>query len=222
MVNEQKDTNGDIQADIVETYLSRPPAKNSGAISLLAVGLIFLFSLIYWGNSFDLADSLIIDRNDVFDSHQYWRVFTGMLIHADVNHFLSNALGLFFFGYLLYGYFGPVIYPWGVGVLGSVVNLISIATYPPGSRLLGASGMVYLMAAFWLTLFVTVERRFSIFQRLGRSIGFGLVMLLSSSFDPSVSCRTHYIGFIAGMVFGSIYFIASRKRIRAAEVIVYE
>ena len=212
----------DTQGSIVETYLSRAPEKNSAAISLLMVAIIFLFSLVYWGNSFGLSDDLIIDRDYVFQSHEYWRLFTGILIHGDANHFFSNALGLFLFGYLLYGYFGPVIYPLGVFILGTLVNLISIASYPPGSRLLGASGVVYLMAAFWLTLFVIAERRFSIFQRLLRSAGFGLVMLLSSSFDPSISYRTHYIGFSAGVIFGVVYFLVARKKIRAAEVVVYE
>ena len=214
--------NNGTQGSIVETYLSRAPQKNSAGISLLMIAVIFLWSMVYWGNSFGLSDALIIDRDSVFHSHQYWRLFTGMLIHADVNHFFSNALGLFLFGYLLYGYFGPTIYPFGVSVLGAIVNLISIASYPPGSRLLGASGLVYLMAGFWLTLFVTAERRFSIFQRLLRSAGFGLVMLVSSSFDPSISYRTHYIGFVAGVVFGTIYFLIARDRIRAAEVVVYD
>src|SRR5688572_23699653 len=98
-------TTDDLAPQIVETYLSRPPGKQSAAVSLAALGFLFLFSLVYWGNSFGLADKMIIDRDMVFTSHQYWRLFTGMVIHADISHFLSNALGLFLFGYLLYGYF---------------------------------------------------------------------------------------------------------------------
>lgn len=210
------------QGMIVETYLSQPPRKNSALLSLSVIAVVFLFSLVYWGNSFGLSEALIIDRDAVFGSHQYWRLFTGMLVHADANHFLSNALGLFLFGYLLYGYFGAGIYPLMISVGGTLVNLISIVTYPAGSRLLGASGAVYLMAAFWLALFVTVERRFSVFHRLARSVGFALVMLLSSSFDPSVSYRTHYIGFIAGFFFGIVYFVSRKATLRAAEVLEYD
>lgn len=204
---------------IVETYLSRAPKKGSAAVSLMLIGVVFLFSLVYWGNSFDLAGKLLIDRDDVYESHEYWRLFTGILVHFDLNHFVSNAFGLFLFGYLLYGYFGAGIYPVAVAVLGVVVNAISIATYEPGARLLGASGVVYLMAGFWLTLFVSVERRYSIGKRLLRSVGFALVMLVSSTFDPSVSYRTHYIGFAAGVILGICYFIAAKEKLRAAEVI---
>src|SRR5688572_10232256 len=104
-------TTDDLVPQIAETYLSRPPRKQSAAVSLAAIGVVFLFSVVYWGNSFGFANKMLIDRDLVFTSHQYWRLITGMLIHADINHFLSNALGLFLFGYLLYGYFGASIYP---------------------------------------------------------------------------------------------------------------
>jgi membrane associated rhomboid family serine protease len=212
----------ELRSEIVETFLSRPPQKNSAAVSSIVVAVVFLFSVIYWGNSFGLKNWLYVDRDGVFQSHQYWRLLTGILVHADMNHFLSNALGLFLFGYLLHGYFGPGVYPVSVFVLGALVNFTSIATYSAGTRLVGASGVVYLMAGFWLTLFVSTERRFSILKRLLRSIGFALVMLISSTFDPAISHRTHGIGFFTGIVFGLIYFFRMRKKIRAAEVVELE
>ena len=207
---------------IVETYLSRPPRKGSAAVSLLVIAVVFLASLVYWGNSFGLANFLIIDRDRVLESHEYWRLFTGILVHFDLNHFVSNALGLFLFGYLLYGYFGAGIYPLTVAVFGAAVNAVSIVTYEPGTRLLGASGIVYLMAGFWLTLFVTVERRYSMAKRLARSVGFALVMLVSSTFEPNVSYRTHVIGFAVGVLLGIVYFLRNTKRIRAAEIVSEE
>ena len=207
------------QTIVVETYLSRPPRKNSAAASFSCIAIIFLVSFVYWGNSFGLAGKLVSQREDVFVSHQYWRLFTGILVHADLNHFFSNAIGLFLFGYLLYGYFGPLVYPVLVFLLGTIVQAISLASYPPGSSLVGASGVVYLMAAYWLTLFVLIERRYSILQRLLRSIGFALVMLLSSTFDPAISYRTHFIGLVAGVLFALIYFFFSREKIRAAEIL---
>ena len=206
--------------NVTETYLSRPPRKGSAAVSLVCIAVVFLFSFVYWGNSFGLASKLVPRREDIFTAHQYWRLFTGVLVHADLNHFFSNAVGLFLFGYLLYGYFGAFVYPSMAFLLGALVNLISLATYPPGWSLVGASGVVYLIAAFWLTLFVLIERRFGILQRLLRSIGFALVMLLSSTFDPAVSYRTHAIGFLAGIVFAFAYFAAAKKNIRASEVTI--
>jgi membrane associated rhomboid family serine protease len=208
----------DLQPAIVETYLSGPPRKESAVVAVLSIAIVFLFSFVYWQNSFGLSDYLIAGRDDVIAHQQYWRVFTSILIHHDVNHFLSNAMGLFLFSYLLFGYFGAFVYPVASFVLGAVVNLLSLITYPPGTQLLGASGVVYLMSSFWLVLFVLIERRFSLTKRLLRSIGFALVMLLSSSFDPAVSYRTHLIGFLIGLGFGVGYFLQAKQRIRASEI----
>ena len=191
-------------------------------MSFGCIAVTFLFSFIYWGNSFGLAAHLVPNHENVFGKHQFWRLFTGILIHADLSHFFSNAIGLFLFGYLLYGYFGTIVYPVMAFVLGAVVGAISLATYPEGVSLVGASGVVYFIAAFWLTQFVFIERRFSILQRLLRSIGFALIMLLSSTFDPAISYRTHAIGFTAGVLFAFLYFALNRKRIREAEQIVEE
>jgi len=204
---------------VAETYLSRPPRKNSATVSFGCIAIVFLFSFAYWGNSFGIRPELIPSREDIFSAHRYWKLFTGILVHADLNHFFSNAIGLFLFGYLLYGYFGPIVYPCLVFFLGAVVQMISLATYPAGTSLVGASGVVYLICAFWLTLFALVERRFGVLQRLLRSVGFALVMLLSSTFDPAISYRTHALGFVAGILFGLLYFARFKEKIRAAEVL---
>ncbi len=206
-----------MQQTVVETYLSREPRANSAFISLVSIGVVFLFSIVYWGNSFGLADFLAAKGRQVFVEHQYWRLFTGILVHADLMHFLSNAMGLFLFGYLLYGYFGVRVYPVAALLSGAVVNAVSLATYSDEITLVGASGVVYLAAAFWLTLFVLIERRFSVANRLLRSVGFSLVMLLSSTFDPGVSYRTHAIGLIVGIVFGLSYFLMEKNKFRSAE-----
>jgi len=67
-------------------------------------------------------------------------------------------------------------------------------------------------------MFVLIERRFGFFKRLLRTIGFACVMLLSSTFDPAISYRTHAIGFAAGVLFGLIYFFVKKKEIRSAEM----
>ena len=204
---------------IAETYLSRPPRKQSAAVSFACIAVIFLLSFIYWGNSFGLRDQLVATHQNVFAQHQYWKLITSILVHADLNHFFSNSIGLFIFGYLLYGYFDFYVYPLATFVLGILVQIVSLATYPPEYSVVGASGVVYFMAAFWLTLFVLIERRFGFFKRMLRSIGFACVMLLSSTFDPAISYRTHAIGFAVGMTFGIVYFLVKKTEIRAAEVI---
>ncbi|HEY7161555.1 MAG TPA: rhomboid family intramembrane serine protease, partial [Acidobacteriota bacterium] len=88
--------------------------------------------------------------------------------------------------------------------------------------LVGASGVVYCMAGFWLTLFVLIERRYSIANRLMRSIGFFLIVFVPSTFEPTVSYRAHAIGFVLGILSAIMYFVINRKIIREAETFELE
>jgi rhomboid protease GluP len=203
---------------ISETFLSRKPERSSSLAGLASIVAIFVPSIIFWDNKWDLAQWLPASGETVIHQHQYWRLLTGILVHSDFKHFLSNAVPLAFFGSLLYGYFGFTIFPLLMLALGCLIHLISIMTYPPDATLVGASGVVYCMAGFWLTLFVLIERRYSIANRLMRSIGFFLIVFVPSAFDPSVSYRAHAIGFFAGILSAILYFVKNKKPIRQAEL----
>jgi rhomboid protease GluP len=202
---------------IAETYLSRKPRKGSFEVAVWALFLVSCFSILYWKSAPSVASKFPVSLEDVVRNHEYWRLITAILVHADLSHLLSNAIPLTFFSYLLYGYFGAAIFP-GFSILaGALVNLISILTYPPGSQLVGASGLVYWMAGFWLTMFLLVERRFRLLNRIFRCLGFALITLLPTSFDPSVSYRAHAIGFFLGIIFAILYFLRKKEVFLGAE-----
>ena len=207
---------------IRETFLSRKPERSSSLAGLASIVTIFVSSVIYWENRWNLAQWLPASGETVIHEHQYWRLLTGILVHSDFMHFFSNSIPLAFFGSLLYGYFGFSIFPLLMLALGCLIHLISIMTYPPDATLVGASGVVYCMAGFWLTLFVLIERRYSIANRLMRSIGFFLIVFVPSAFDPSVSYRAHAIGFVCGILSAGLYFIKNRKRLREADIFELE
>lgn len=202
---------------IRETFLSRKPERSSSLAGLASIVTIFIPSVIFWENRWNLAQWLPASGDTVIHQHQYWRLLTGILVHSDFKHFLSNAIPLAFFSSLLYGYFGFTIFPLLMLFLGCLIHLVSIMTYPPEATLVGASGVVYCMAGFWLTLYVLIERRYSIPNRLMRSIGFFLIVFVPSTFDPSVSYRAHAIGFAAGVLSGCLYFVKNSQRFRQAE-----
>lgn len=207
---------------IRETFLSRKPERSSSLAGLASIVTIFVSSVIYWENRWNLAQWLPASGETVIHQHQYWRLLTGILVHSDFMHFFSNSIPLAFFSSLLYGYFGLAIFPLLMLALGCLIHLISIMTYPPDATLVGASGVVYCMAGFWLTLFVLIERRYSIANRLMRSIGFFLIVFVPSAFDPSVSYRSHAIGFVCGILSAALYFVKNRKRLREADIFELE
>jgi membrane associated rhomboid family serine protease len=186
------------------------------------VVVLFGTSLVYWSDVFGVASLLPASRESVFFRGEYWRLATSMLVHADFQHFLSNGVGIGVLAFLLYGYYGIAVYPGWTLLFGAVVSGLSLRTYPAQTSLVGASGVVYLMAGFWLALYLMVERRSRLGRRLVRAVGFGAIVLVPTAFDPTVSYRTHFIGLVVGIALALAYFAKHKQRLRAAERVAYE
>ena len=209
--------------DVVKwTLLSEKARENSGAIALLSAMVISAVSLLCWREYPELFSKLAAIPERVNQHQEYWRLVTAMGVHSDWRHLVSNAAFLTLFSYLLYGYFGFWVYPVSVVILGSLTNYLALLTYPPEIRLLGASGVTYLMAGFWLTIYILIERSRSLRQRLLRSFGFGLIVLIPTTLQQNVSYRTHAIGFGLGAIMALFYFRKKKEAIRAAEVVEWE
>lgn len=203
---------------IAETYLSRKPAKSSTTVGLAMTTLLCAASFVYWENILGIGSSLPGNPRAVFQNHEYWRLLTGVLVHADLDHFFSNAPGFALLTGLIYGYYGWTACLALTFAAGSAVNLMSLLTYPPDTILTGASGVVYLLAAFWLTMYVFLERRHSAAGRLLRGVGFSLVMLFPTALVPQVSYRTHAIGFAVGVMLAFLYFLRKKEYFRRFEI----
>src|SRR3954469_6156010 len=148
---------------------------------MLFLAVILGISLLAWRNGASLLPVLAATSDGVFTKHEYWRIFTAIAVHADVMHVVSNVVLLTLFTYLLYGYFGFWIFPVLSLTMGGLINYISILTYPSGVMLLGASGLVYWMAGFWLTMYLLVERSVAPGQRTLRAVCLSLIVLVPSS-----------------------------------------
>jgi len=207
---------------VKRTLLSEKARDNSGAIALLSAMIVTAVALLCWREYPELFSKLAAIPERVNEHQEYWRLVTAMGVHWDWRHLVSNAAFLALFSYLLYGYFGFWVYPFGVVVLGALTNYLALLTYPPEVRLLGASGVTYLMAGFWLTIYILIERSRSLRQRLLRSFGFGLILLIPTTLQQNVSYRTHAIGFGLGAIMALLYFQRKKKLIRTAEVVEWE
>lgn len=207
---------------IKETLLSKKPERDGYFAALISFVCILVPTVLYWQNMCSLPGKVEAIPAKVFQQNEYWRLFTAITIHSDLAHLLGNGILLVFLAYLLYSYFGPLVYPVLMVIASVVVNYISLKTYPPDSSLVGASGLVYVMAFFWLTLYLLIQRRYSIAGRLLRSVGFALVVFFPTSFDPEVSYRTHAIGAAMGIFLGILYFLVNKEKIRSGEVLEEE
>ncbi len=207
---------------IKNTLLSQKPRDYSILIALLSILIMLFVSVLAWHDGNHLYASLAGNPEKAIVQGEYWRFVTALAVHADFKHFLSNAVLFGLFSYLLYGYFGFWIYPVAAVAMGSLTNYLALLTYAPQVRLVGASGMVYWMAGFWLTMYMLIERRYSVKRRLLHGVGVGLILLMPSALKATVSYRTHAIGLALGIGLAAVYFMANRRAIRAAEELEYD
>jgi len=210
-----------VEIRIKSTLLSQKPREESLLIALLSVTVLLFVSLLCWRNP-SLLDLLAASRHQVVGEQEYWRLITTTAIHADLTHFLSNAILFALFTFLLYGYFGFWVFPVAVVALGSLTNYLSLLTYSENIQLIGASGLVYLMAGFWLTTYVLVERTHPLKRRVLVAMGIALIVLVPSNLSPGVSYRTHAIGCGIGIVVALGYFQARKEQIRSLETFQIE
>jgi rhomboid protease GluP len=207
---------------VTETLLSRKPGRGSVGVAAASVGLLLAGSLVYWTNAAGLARYLPASAEAVFGRSEYFRLWTSVLAHADFQHFAGNALVFGFLAFLLYGYYGALVFPLGALAIGGLTTALSLSTYEPATRLVGASGVVYGMFGFWLSLYLLVERRVSFGKRILRALGFSIVVLIPTALEPEISYRAHAIGFGLGVASGLAYFAARKPMLRAAEKLEME
>jgi rhomboid protease GluP len=209
-------------AVVRETLLSRSPHPSSRAFAGAGVATLCVVSAVYWADLGGLGDSLPASGGDVLSRGEYWRLLTCLGVHADGRHLLANAALFGILAYLLRGYFGPVAFPLLPVLMGAATTALTLPAYRPDTQLVGASGMVYAMAGFWLVLYLLVERRLRPAKRVLRATGFALVVLAPTVLEPRVSYRAHAIGFVLGTLVGAAFFALRRERIREAERVEWE
>lgn len=207
---------------IRETLLTRKPREGSLQVAAVSLLTILVVSLLAWRNSMVLLPALAATSDRALAGQEYWRLLTAVAVHTDILHLLSNAVFLGFFAYLLFGYFGFWVFPVLSLAMAGLTNYLSLLTYPPRVSLVGASGLVYWMAGFWLTMYLMVERSVDPGKRVIRAVCFALLVLFPSTFQQNVSYRTHAIGLGLGVVAAVAWFLGHRVSIRAAEVVELE
>lgn len=204
---------------IRETLLSRKPnplASLAMAVSTLAVVGLSILAWQNWGGAEDLMSA---SREAVYQKHEYWRAWTTLFVHGDAKHLLSNIFLFFILGTFLTGYFGISLVLTSAFFMGGLTNLLVLATMPLQTQLIGLSGVVFWMGGAWLILYFLIDRKRSLLQRFLRAMGVALVIFMpAETFDPSVSYKSHFVGFFLGIIAGLLYFSVEKKALRNAEV----
>jgi rhomboid protease GluP len=191
---------------------------------LLTLGLIAALAVAYWAEmqfGFDqtsaspdvvtLTAAGGLDGMLVFQSGEWWRIFTAPFLHGSLSHFLGNAVALLFTGMILERLIGA---PW-FGALFVIAGLGgaagSLALNPPQIISVGASGAIVglLTAAFVCSFTFESEqlrrrmRKVSL-RFLVPSLLPALLPLSTAAGGAQVDYGAHIGGAIAGALMGFI------------------
>ncbi|HXH29363.1 MAG TPA: rhomboid family intramembrane serine protease [Bacteriovoracaceae bacterium] len=143
---------------LIKIFLSKRPGPQNVVAALL--GLLVIVALFFAdaSNFYPVSDFLSASGTKVFLHHEYWRLFTTTLVHADLSHLSMNSIAFTILALLLHTYFGALVFPVLSFMVGGLINVIALSFYPGHVTLVGISGVIYFMAAFWMTLYMTIER----------------------------------------------------------------
>ena len=197
--------------ELKRTLLSQKPKSSSVLIGLLSyVVLVMVFFLNHRG--------LSANGEIVYNRGEYWRAFTTTLMHGDFVHLGSNTLFFLVFSVLLYNYFGFWVFPLLSLFVGGVINLIVFKVYDPQIYLLGISGVIYFMAAFWMVMFISLERQVQLHRRILTALAVSLILLWPETFSSNVSYLAHALGVVFGIPAALLYFWLRKRSLRSHEV----
>ena len=137
--------------------MERPPVLTTVMLAILVA--IFAGELAYAPPEAALTPSLTtlvalggLMRDLVVQRHEWFRIFTGPLLHADLMHILFNGIAFFLSARALERLLGRLwlLTLFFLGAIGG--SLMSMAINPPNIVGIGASGAIMcLIAAAWIT-----------------------------------------------------------------------
>ena len=182
------------------------PDVHFNPVAALWVLLLILFHWLAAASGLELRTAGTMYSSAVLGG-QWWRIFTSMMLHADIAHLAANlSIGVVLLG-LAMGRYGA-----GVGILaaylaGAAGNLASLWLNSRTFYGLGASGMVMgalgLLAAQSLATRKHDARQPLKYLLGGEAAGIMLFILFGLSPSPGTDIVAHLGGFLAGLMLGA-------------------
>ena len=169
---------------------------------ILTFALLSLLALLLgnWTDGAATHQYFSVYRSSLSDPLTYVRFIGHVLGHADYEHYMGNMLLLLLVGPGLEEKYGSGTMVWMILVTALVTGLVHFVFFP-GSALLGASGVVFMMIV--LSSFTAMRRGeipvtliLVVIFYLGGEIMDGLFK------KDNISQITHIVGGLCGLIFG--------------------
>jgi len=134
-------------------------------------------------------------------------IFLSPLIHADISHAFANSVPLFVLTAALYYYYGKMAN--GIMALSWLITGFWVWIFAKNTGYhIGASGVVYALAAFHFTSgLLRKEPRMMAFSLLVVFLYGGLIWGIYPDFFPekNISWQSHLLGLVAGVILAFFY-----------------
>ncbi|MBL7543612.1 MAG: rhomboid family intramembrane serine protease [Bdellovibrionaceae bacterium] len=206
---------------ITENWFTKP-TRDSAYFSTFVLGILLsLVGYLYIHGNEPFQKTISASGHLVFQEAQYWRLWTTLFAHADFAHLLGNLVLLLPLSFVITSYFGVWVFPMLGLFVGGVINYVVLKTMPVSTGLIGISGVVYWMGSLWIVLFMLIDRRKSVRQRIALGLFFTVVLFIPETYKAEISYLSHFVGYVLGVISGGLIYVLYRKTFLAAEVKEY-
>lgn len=176
-------------------------------------GLVFDWASLSWvilllffaalTQAYGLKAKGILDTTAVTHG-QWWRIFTAVWLHADVEHLTTNAVvGLILLGLTL-GRFGTGTGLLGAYLAGALANGIECLVPSEPHYSLGASGMVMGSLGMLATQSFFLWRTSYGRKYVMSAVAAGLMLFMLFGLAPGTDIVAHFGGFVLGLMLGGM------------------
>lgn len=182
------------------------------SITLIIILITSGVSFMAWNNKV-LYDKLIFNPYSVFHKNEWYRVFSGALLHADIPHLVINMFVLFSFGSFIeqvYALYLPYGLPMYVAMYILSIGAANIKTLIENKNnvwynAVGASGAVSAVV-FAFVLFAPIEKILFFGIIPIPAFLYGLLYLVYSQYmakkgSDNIGHDAHFFGAVFGFIF---------------------
>jgi len=141
-------------------------------------------------------------RTSIFDPMQYVRLFTHVLVHSGISHYVGNFMMILAIGPMVEEKYGGGRLVLAIVITAFITGLFKVLIFP-GVVLVGASGIVFMLIL--MASFTNIRQgRLPITVLLVAVLYIGNEIILGLFTSDNVSRISHIIGGLCGAVFGLV------------------
>ena len=148
-------------------------------------------------------------RTSIADPMQYLRLFTHVLIHADIAHFTANFMMILAIGPMVEEKYGSRRLCLMIVITAFITGLTTVLFFP-GTAVIGASGIVFMLIL--LASFTNIRQgKLPITVPLVALLYLGNEVMAGLFTVDNISRVSHIIGGLCGAGFGGIHYAGKFK-----------